>query len=177
MLIDELLPHYDIKARYQIDADAPVERAYSLARGLDMRDSLIVRSLFRLRGLPESGLTFEGMLKWGFVLLADRPPQEIVFGLIGRFWTPFPRFQRFQADNFVSFNQAGLAKAVGNIAIIPLGDARRVRITTETRVQCMCDSSRRSFRLYWQLIGPFSGVIRKEWLRWVKHAAEAPLSL
>jgi len=174
MLIDQLLPHYDIQARYHIDIDAPVERAYSVARRLDMRDSAIVRCLYRLRGLPESGLTLEGMLKWGFVLLADKPSQEIVFGLIGRFWTPAPQIQPIQADSFIEFNRPGFAKAVGNLAFIPLSGTGGVRVTTETRGHCLCDSSRRSFRRYWQLIGPFSGLIRKEWLRLVRHRAQAP---
>jgi len=173
MLIDQLLPSYDIRARYQIDIDAPAKRAYLAARHLDMSDSIIVRWLYRLRGLPESGLTFDGMLKWGFVLLEDKPSQEIVFGLIGRFWTISPRIQPIRADAFAGFDRPGFAKAVGNIAFTPLSGARGVRVTTETRIQCLCDSSRRSFRLYWQLIGPFSGMIRKEWLRLVKHRAEA----
>lgn len=175
MLIDQFLPYYDIQARYQIDLDTTVEQAYSAVRHLDMRDSTIVHWLYRLRGLPESGLTFEGMLKWGFVLLADKPSQEMVFGLIGRFWTPSPQIQRIQADAFSRFNRPGFAKAVGNIAFVPLGDARGVRVSTETRVQCLCDSSRRSFRLYWLLIAPFSGMIRKEWLRQIRHRAEAPM--
>ena len=172
MLIDQFLPDYHIKARYQIDVDAPVERAYSVARSLDMHDSTLVRRLYRLRGLPASGLTLEGMLKWGFVLLADKPSREIVFGLIGRFWTPFPQIQRIQADAFARFDRPGFAKAVGNMAFTPLSDGRGVRVTTETRIHCMCDSSRRSFGLYWRLVGPFSGMIRKEWLRQIKHRAE-----
>jgi len=176
MLIDQLLPRYDIRARYQIDIDAPVERAYSVARHLDMRDSILVRWLYRLRGLPGSGLTLDGMLKWGFVLLADEPSQEIVFGLVGRFWTPSPQIQPIQPDAFVAFNRPGFAKAVGNMAFVPLSDGRGVRVTTETRVQCLCDSSRRSFRLYWRIIGPFSGLIRKEWLRQVRYRA-SPQSL
>jgi hypothetical protein len=173
MLIDQLLPTFDIKARYQIDVHAPAARAYAVTRHLDMRDSLIVRWLCRLRGLPEDDLTFEGMLKWGFVLLADEPSQEIVFGLIGRFWTPYPQIQRVKADDFVAFNRPGFAKAVGNMAFTPLSDAQGVRVTTETRVHCLGNASRRYFRLYWLLIAPFSGIIRKKWLRMVKQRAEA----
>jgi hypothetical protein len=173
MLLDQFLPNFDIKARYQIDVQAPAPRAYAVTRHLDMRDSLIVRWLCRLRGLPHADFTFEGMWKLGFVLLADKPSQEIVFGLIGRFWTPFPRIQRIQAEDFVAFNRPGFAKAVGNMAFTPLSDAKGVRVTTETRVLCLGDASRRSFRLYWRLIAPFSGIIRKEWLRMVKQRAEA----
>ena len=173
MLIDQFLPTFDIKARYQIDVHASTARAYAVARHLDMRDSLLVRWLCRLRGLPATDLTFEGMWKWGFVLLADEPGQEIVFGLIGRFWTPYPQIQRVKAYDFVAFNRPGFAKAVGNMAFTPLSGAQGVRVTTETRVHCLSDVSRRCFRLYWLLIAPFSGIIRKKWLRMIKQRAEA----
>jgi len=172
MLIDQVLPTCDISARYKMDIHAPIERVYSSARYLDMSDSWMVRWLYRLRGLPQNSLTLDGMLKWGFVLLADQPSQEIVFGLIGRFWTHSAQIQPVTADTFVEFHQQGYAKAVGNIAFTPQG-ADLVRVTTETRVYCPDDASRRNFRLYWLVIGPFSGIIRKEWLRLIKQQAEA----
>ncbi len=175
MLIDQFLPAYDINAQYQIDIQAPVERVYSAARYLNMTDSWIVRWLYRLRGLPKGTLTLDGMLKWGFVLLADQPPQEIVFGLIGRFWTHSAQIQSVTAETFVRFHQQGFAKAVGNIAFLPQTDGR-VKVTTETRVHCLDVTSQRYFRLYWLLVGPFSGFIRKEWLRLIKRQAETPLS-
>ncbi len=42
----------------------------------------------------------------------------------------------------------------------------------ETRVQCLGPRARRNFRLYWALIGPFSGLIRKEALRLVRKGLE-----
>ena len=171
MLIDLFLPTYDIQARYQIDIRAPLERVYSAARYLDMSDSWIVRWLYRLRGLPKYKLTLDGMLKWGFVLLADKPAQEIVFGLIGRFWTRSAEIQSATADTFVEFQQEGYAKAAGNIAFISQ-DSGIIRVITETRVFCTDERSRRNIRLYWLLIGPFSGIIRKEWLRLIKKHAE-----
>jgi hypothetical protein len=171
MLIDEFLPHYDVKARYQIDVHAPISAVYSSARFLDMRNFGIIRWLFRLRGLPQDDLALDGMLKWGFVLLADKPSQELVFGLIGRFWTPSPQIERINANAFIAFDQPGFAKAVGNMAFFVQGDGS-VRVTTETRVHCIDHASRRCFRLYWLLISPFSGIIRKEWLRLIKQQAE-----
>jgi len=172
MLIDQYMPVYDVDARYQIDIHAPIERVYSAARHLNMNDSWMVRWLYRLRGLPESNLTLNGMLKWGFILLADQASQEIVFGLIGRFWTPSGRIQSATADTFVEFQQPGYAKVAGNFALSPQSDGI-VRVTTDTRVYCPDGPSRRHFRLYWALIGPFSGIIRKEWLRLIKQKAEA----
>ncbi len=172
MLIDRFLPRCDVSARYQIDIHAPIEQVYSAARHLDMNDLWIVRWLYRLRGLPQPSLTLDGMLKWGFVLLADQPSQEIVFGLIGRFWSLSASLEPVTADAFVDFHQPGGAKAVGNMAFIPQDDGV-VRVTTETRVYCLDTASRHDFRLYWLLIGPFSGLIRKEWLRLIKRRAEA----
>ena len=171
MLIDQFLPHYDVSAQYQIDFHAPLERVYSAARHLDMTDSWIVRWLYRFRGLPTSSLTLDGMLKFGFVLLADNPSQEIVFGLIGQFWTPMGQIQHVTADAFVDFNQQGYAKVAGNIALVPRDDGN-IRVTTETRIYSPDNASRRKFRWYWLLIGPFSGIIRKEWLRLIKRRAE-----
>jgi hypothetical protein len=162
MLIDQFLPSYNVSARYQIDIHAPIEKVYSAARHLDMGGSWIVRWLYRLRGLPASGLTLDGMLQWGFVLLADNPAQEIVFGLIGRFWTPSAQIQSVSADAFVEFHQPGYAKAVGNIAFIPQDSGV---VTTETRVHCPDEASQCNFRLYWLLIG-------KEWLRLIKQHGE-----
>lgn len=172
MLIDRFLPHCDITARYHIDVDASADRAYSASRRVDMDDSRITRWLMRLRGLPKSSLTFDGMLKSGFILLADKPSEEVVFGLIGRFWTLSPRPQHADPAGFIEFNQPGFAKAVVNLSFASIGDSRGVRVSTETRVQCLCDSSRRFFRAYWRVIGPFSGVIRKEWLRLIVRGAE-----
>ncbi len=167
-MIDRFSPSYEVSARYQIDVHAPIEKVYSAARHLDMSGSWIVRGLYHLRGLPVSSLTLDGMLKWGFVLLADEPAQEIVFGLIGRFWTPSAQIQSVTTDTFVDFCQSGYAKAVGNIAFVPR-DSGIVQVTTETRVHCLDDVGRRSFRLYWLLIGSFSGIIRKEWLRLISN--------
>jgi len=171
-LIERFLPHYDVSARYQIDIHAPVERAYSAARFLDMSDSRTIRWLYSLRGIPENGLTLDGMLKWGFVLLADKPSQEFVIGLIGRFWTPMPQIQHLNAGAFVPFDQPGFAKVAANMTFFPRDDGI-VQVATETRVRCSDVKSRLYFRLYWLLISPFSGLIRKEWLRLIKQRAEA----
>jgi hypothetical protein len=171
LLIDTYLPHYNVQALYGIDIHAPLPRVYAAARSLDLRGSWIIRLLFRLRGLPEANLTLEGMVQWGFILLADEPEREIVHGLIGRFWVRSPQILTVPAEAFANFKRPGLAKAVMNLAFFS-GEKGTVRLTTETRVSCPDESSRRSFRRYWRLIGPFSGLIRKEWLRLIRKQAE-----
>jgi len=171
MLIDQFLPNYEVSARYEAVIHAPPERVFQAARSLDASGSPIVRWLFRLRGLPDSMLTLDGMLKFGFILLGETRPRELALGLVGRFWTHSTDIQRLTPEAFRTFDREGYAKAVANVSLSPREDGT-TQVVTETRVLCHGEASRRWFRLYWLLIGPFSGLIRKEWLRIIKQQAE-----
>ena len=46
-------------------------------------------------------------------------------------------------------------------------------LTTETTVFAADAASRRRFRPYWLVIRPFSGLVRRLWLRAIKRRAEA----
>jgi hypothetical protein len=187
MLIDEFLPVYDTVARHQIDIHSSAERVYAAARKLDLRGSAWIRWLFRLRGIPALffsrvqsrqkglGLTLEGLLKNGFILLDESPPAEIVLGLVGKFWTSSGCIQRLDAAGFSNFTMPNYAKAVWNFSLAPQADGI-TRLFTETRVLCLDEASRRRFRLYWTFIRPFSGVIRMEALRAIKRQAEVKSS-
>jgi hypothetical protein len=108
------------------------------------------------------------MKKWGFVVLAEDAEREIVLGLIGRFWVRSPQIQFLPPEDFIGFYRPEMAKAVMNLSFLPGADGI-VRLTTETRVHCLGEASRRSFQRYWLLIGPFSGLVRKELLRLIKR--------
>ncbi|HXE56701.1 MAG TPA: hypothetical protein VNK43_01760 [Gemmatimonadales bacterium] len=185
-LIDEFLPSYDVTERHEVDVRAPVERVFGAVRSLDLRGSLITRWLFLLRGLPALldargrrgrglGLTLEGLLENGFILLGERPNRELLLGVVGKFWRPTGDIQRLDADGFRRFDTPGYAKAVWNFTVAP-GAPAVSRLATETRVQCLDESSRRKFRQYWLLIEPFSGLIRKEAVEAIKRKSEeAPI--
>ncbi len=70
-----------------------------------------------------------------------------------------PRFDEFE----------GYAKAVWDFRLTP--EAGGTRLSTETRINCTDAASRRRFRLYWRIVGPFSGLIRIALLRAVARAA------
>lgn len=183
MLIDDFLPVYDAVERHQIDILGSAERVYTAARKLDLSGSALVRWLFRLRRLPALflphvkqrqnglGLTLDGLLKSGFILLSESPPREIVLGLVGKFWTSSGCIQRLEAAGFSSFAEPGYAKAVWNFSLSPPAEGI-TRLSTETRVLCLDEISRRRFRFYWLFIRPFSGLIRIEALRAIKLQAE-----
>ncbi len=182
MLIDGLLPAYDMVERHQIRIRAPVERVYDAVRAVDLSGSRIIRWLFLLRGLPalwrssprgeeRLGLTLDGLLESGFILLGEKPRQELLLGLVGRFWTPSGDIQRLDASGFRTFDRPGYAKAAWNFSLSEQENGT-TRLATETRVLCLDDVSRRRFRLYWAFVEPFSGLIRREMLRSIRSTAE-----
>jgi hypothetical protein len=184
MLLDTFLPDYDAREYHDTDIRAPAEQVYAALRIADIGASPIIRGLLMLRGLallrqPRTTrlrcqpLTLDDFLQTGFVLLGERPDEELVLGLVGRFWTSRGDIQRIPAARFPTFAEPGYAKAVWNFALHPVTDDA-VRLSTETRVQCLDAASRRSFRRYWLLVGPWSGLIRREMLWAIKCAVEQP---
>lgn len=184
MLIDEFLPASDVTERHEILIAAPPERVYAAVRRMDLSGSPIIRGLFLLRGLPALltgrsregsplGVTLEGLLRSGFVLLGERAGEELLLGLVGRFWTVTGDLQRLEAAAFRRFDRPGFAKAAWNFHLAPVGEGK-TRLGTETRVLCTDEASRRRFRRYWRLIRPFSGLIRRIMLREIRRSAETP---
>ena len=106
-------------------------------------------------------------------MLAERPGREIVFGIAGRFWSVYePAALESISDlaEFRAFATPGAAKAVLGLRVQPLGPTRTV-LVTETRVACVDAAAHRRFALYWGLIKPASGWIRREMLRAIAHRA------
>lgn len=172
MLIDEFMPKFDVREHHQITVDAPLDEVYRAVRTLDLSHATVTRWLFRLRGIPAPPqLTLNDFLQMRFLLLGERPNEEMLLGLVGQFWRPLGKLQRLDAEGFRNFQRSGYAKAVWNFSLTP-ADSSKVRLETETRVSCIGEGSRRQFRLYWMLIGRFSGLIRREILLSIKKEAE-----
>ena len=181
MLIDEFLPAYDAVERHQIEIQAPATAAYKAVRELDLSKSAVVRALIRLRDLPSmfrrhrlsaECLGIQDLIAGGFILLGERSNQELLLGVVGRFWTLHGDIQRIDMEQFKAFGSPGYAKAAWNFSLSE-SSVDVTRLATETRVLCLDASSRARFKVYWSVIAPFSGLIRKEALRSIKRAAEA----
>ncbi len=182
MLLDQFMPAWHFRERHHTLVAAEPEQVYQAVAALEMDRSPLVSLLLRLRELPwrlrrqgfrrpDQGNTLQNLLKVGFILLADQPPQEMVLGLVGRFWTPAPELRRLKPGEFARFSQPGLAKVATNLLVEPLGPGQ-CRLSTETRVLCLGRRAKRGFRCYWLVIRPFSGLIRREWLRLLRQDAE-----
>ncbi len=179
MLIDEALPACDVAARYRIDINAPLDRVFAAVRHVDLAQSTITRWLLALRGLSrpsrKATLTLADFVEGGFIPLGEDRPGEFLLGLVGKFWTPTGCVQKLDAAGFRSFAQPGFAKAVWNFSLREKSEGV-TELATETRVLCLDAQSRRRFRFYWFLVGPFSGWMRREALRLIKRAAETESS-
>ncbi len=180
MLIDEFMPVYDFDEKHEINVRASAETVYAALYSFDFNESAIIRWLFLLRGLASKNScdatgqtqTLRDMTKFGFVVLGEKPSEEILLGLVGKFWKPTGNLQKIEAEDFLAFNENGYAKAVWNFALTESA-AKEIRLMTETRVQSLDEASRESFSFYWTFIKPFSGWILQEILRLVKQKAEA----
>lgn len=172
MLIDDYMPAFDVSEHHHVQVRATRAEVYAQVRKFDMSDAKLTRLLVRLRGLPApQRFAFDDLLKMRFCLLAERRGEEIVLGLVGRFWQPCGEICRMDEKTFRNFAESGYAKAAWNFHLTPEAkDA--VRLTTETRVQCTDAASRFKFRLYWSFISSFSALIRKEMLQTLKRNAE-----
>jgi hypothetical protein len=117
----------------------------------------------------------------GFLEIARVPEEEIVLAIAGRFWLPHaPVVRDWKAEEFTALAPHDAAKAAWNFYLTAEGNGAsgikasgiRTRLSTETRVLCFGRAARMQFRLYWFVIGFFSGWIRKEMLHMVKRNCE-----
>ena len=179
MKLDELMPRYDIRARYETRVDASPERTRQALRASDFSQMPLTKVLMGLRKLgwrsekPLASRTTEERLQAaGFVEIPTGSEDETLVGVVGRFWRPDSgTLCGLTAEEILAFEKPGYAKALWNFTVVPeaIGGTR---LATETRVLAFGDSARRKFRAYWLVVGPFSGLIRKEMLREVKRRAE-----
>ena len=110
-------------------------------------------------------------MRFGFTTLAEDPGREIVFGLAGQFWRPSGGLRHLaDAAAFEAFAEDGCVKAAWNLRVERAGgDASDLE--TETRIQYFGAAARRKFRVYWTLVGPFSGLLRRALLSQVEKLA------
>jgi hypothetical protein len=161
-LLSGVIPRWDVRKRYELELHAPPERVWAALNETSLGEMPLVRLLFRLRGLPAE--PDRALLELeGFERVAEDRGRELVLGAVGRPWVPTARLER-DAD-VRTFSKPGYAKMALNVAY----DGQT--LSTETRVQLTDARSRRLFKLYWLVVGPFSGVIRRIWLRAIARRA------
>ena len=179
--LDDFIPAYQFDEVHLAQVHAPPGAVYAAIKKVTAGEIRFFRTLTWMRS-PHLGRTGESILaapldkplldvamRSGFLLLADVPLRELVFGSLGvgpplHVTDPTPR-------DFLDFNRPGYAKIAMNFWIEPQrGGWSTVR--TETRVYATDASALRRFGAYWRVILPGSAIIRVMWLRAIKERAE-----
>jgi hypothetical protein len=179
-LLDELMPDYDVVERHRIRVRAAPETTLAAAQAIELLHLPLVRCLVRARevilgAVPDAtsrprGLRAEAVAL-GWVVLAEVPGREVVFGSVTKPWEANVTFRSVPPDRFRGFAEPGYVKIVWTLRSAPNG-AQGSIFETETRAGATDPLARRRFRRYWSLVSPGIIIIRWAALRPIKLEAE-----
>jgi hypothetical protein len=198
MLIDELMPVYDISDAVATVVDADVATTWDALMEVDLlevgRKKLAVALLGALRILPDlvnqllrgsrpsprpDRMRLQDMATiplgdGGWVLLGRRDRKEIALGLIGKFWRPVIEFGNVtSAAEFRAFAEPGFAKTIYALSVQGIG-LQQTLLSGVMRTSTTDDHARRWFRRYWTLgIGSGAHVLANGLLDVTRETAEA----
>jgi hypothetical protein len=176
-MLDEFLPAFDVNEVHSVKIDAPPAAVMDAVRRVTSAEVPLLVVLMAIRRLPElargawrppRGPLPDALEAAGFAVLRDAP-DELVMGVVGRFWRPSGDLRRIDPAEFRDFAEPGWTKAAVNFQV-----ERReglTLLTTETRVAATDASAQRRFRCYWRVVYPGSAAIRVAWLRAIRRRA------
>lgn len=184
MIIDHYLPSFHFSEKHNIRISASPQQVFKTIKQFDTRESKIIRTLVAIRNsygrfFPrmtatqgiQLGTLAELTQKTGFIQLAEINNQEILFGGVGKPWTPATGFILFQTPvEFLNFNLPHHCKMVWNFFLAESPDGTTI-LSTETRVCCL-GFAKLFFPPYWLVVRLFSGWIRWEMLRLIKKQVQ-----
>jgi hypothetical protein len=183
-LLDEVLPRYDVNEVHEAFVPAAPEETYAALRAVTALEVRLLLPLMLLRLLPGALLNrrlpalearapvIDAMQRLGFVLLGERPGEEVALGVAGRFWRvrELEAVRRLDsAEGFVAFAEPASARAGLNFLV--RAEPGGSRVTTETRIAGTDPEGTRLFRRYWRLVMPGSAAIRRSWLSAIRRRA------
>ena len=163
--LNVFLPKYDFSEKHTTLIKATPEEAYKALQNIDFTKSFVIRLLFWLRGLKSHSYH---MIKNHFTVLYDEPSKEIILGVIGQPWILKKEILKCSKEDFLRFNEPHYVKAVWNFDFQRQG--KETLITTETRIYCTDEASRKKFKIYWTFVRPFSGLVRIKILKLIRNS-------
>jgi hypothetical protein len=159
----------DVTTHHEVSVVAAPEAAIAamlLVRGSDLP---VTRLLMGIRSLGRRRFTdrpvLDGLQSIGARALSAAP-DRLEYGLVGQPWrlgggqrgyweNPGPGFVKVKVDFWAEPEPGGS------------------RLHTATRIWATDPESLRRFKRYWRVVGPGSGLIRREWLRAARKRAQA----
>jgi hypothetical protein len=196
MLAEEFLPVYDVSDEVATVVAAAREVTWRALMDADLievgRQRPLVALLGGVRILPDlvwqrlhgehpaaapQRLTLRDttelpMSGGGWVLLGERPPEEIALGLVGKFWRPVIEFAQVEADGFKDFSDPGFAKTIYALGTRAL-DEDRTLLWAMMRTATTDEHARSWFQRYWTLgVGSGAHVLARGLIDVVREEAE-----
>jgi hypothetical protein len=178
--LDRFMPSYDVVERHHIHVAAPAAITLDAGKQQDLRDSAIVRAIFKARETvlgatpdhrPQPGALLAAVQSLGWGVLADVPDREIVMGAVTKPWEANVTFRALPPDDFASFSQPGFVKIAWTLRADAI-DAGTSVFRTETRALATDATARLLFRRYWACAAPGIALIRRLSLGPLKREAE-----
>jgi hypothetical protein len=192
--LDAMVPAWQFSERHEIRVHADPGRVEQAIRSVTAREIRLFRLLTWIRNprlpgskqrenilaAPADRPILDVALKGGFMVLAEEPGRELVFGtlvLVPSELRKLPREEllrlrrEFTPAKFAALDKPGYAKAAMSFRLEDEGGGW-TRVVTETRVFATDDRARRRFAAYWRTIYPGSALIRRMWLRAIRSRAE-----
>jgi hypothetical protein len=143
--LDDWLPCYEQREYHELRVAAPPEQALDAALAVPVEVDVLVQALYRLRGYRNPGQSLEEFFAPPWAEVLERSPTTFVV-----------RVDRLRPE--IVFDLRARPTDGGSI------------LSTETRV----GGGGLPFRLYWLVVRPFSGLIRRRWLIAAARRAAAP---
>jgi hypothetical protein len=166
----------DVTSHHEIVVTATPQQAIAALQDVRGTDLPLTRLLMAIRSLGRRPFTDRPVLE-GLQSIGARPlsaaPARLEYGLIAQPWrlSGGERADWQGAEQFSAFAQPGFVKAQVDFWAEPAATGSRLH--TSTKVTATDPESRRRFRRYWLVVGPGSGLIRREWLRAARRRAQA----
>lgn len=172
----QALPHCEFTEYHDRVIQAPPERVWAALEATRWdeltatRPLMAVRTLGRVRRIARESGT---LLRSGPVpLVYADPPHYAAGAALGQPWrlSPPPGPEVKSLEDLRSCAAPGWLKYGMDFTLHPL-PGHRTRLATSTLCEATDAEARRRFTLYWRLIRPFSGLIRRDMLRAVARRA------
>jgi hypothetical protein len=196
MLVDEFLPAYDVSDAVATVVQADVATTWDALMRVDLlevgRARPMVGFLGALRALPEivshllhgesppqapkqlrlRDTTTIPLGEGGWVLLGERPRNELALGLVGKFWRPVIEYAEVSPESFRDFAEPGYAKTVYSLSVRSL-DEQRTLLSGLMRTATTDEQARKWFGRYWTLgVGSGAHIVVRGVLDLTREMAE-----
>ena len=178
--LDDIMPEYEFSEKHSVSTRARPEQVLQAAREATWGDLSSLNTLMKIRGAvlrapfhatgyfaPDKRV-LDVFAASGY-LTESSGHELVVFGAANT------RLRRgtgvHSAQEFVDYREQGAVKIAFDFTAEDAGGGWTT-ITTETRMMVHSDSTRGA-AIYWRLIVPGSGLLRREWLDGIKRRAES----